>query len=51
VLSRTTNVGRGDAPPITYPTAYLYKTVEGKIVYFRPYQSFAEALEAVGLSE
>jgi ketosteroid isomerase-like protein len=51
VLSRTTNVGRGGAPPVTYPTAYLYEIQGGQIVYFRPYQSVAEALEAAGLSE
>ncbi len=51
VLSRTTNVGRGEAPPITYPAAYLYEMQGGQIVYFRPYESTADALEAAGLSE
>ena len=49
VLSRTTNVARG-APPVTYPTAYFYEIRGGRILYFRPYQSVAEALEAAGLS-
>jgi ketosteroid isomerase-like protein len=51
VLSHTTNVGKGSAPAITYRYAYLARMLDGKIVYFRPYQSHAEALEAVGLSE
>jgi ketosteroid isomerase-like protein len=51
VLSRTTNVGREGAPPITYPTAYFYEMRGGRIVYFRPYQNVAEALEAAGLNE
>ena len=51
VMSRTTNVARDGGPPITYPTAYLYEMRGGRILYFRPYQSRAEALEAAGLSE
>ncbi len=51
VLSRTTNVGGGGAPPITYRTAYFYEIRDGQILYFRPYQKLAEALEAAGLSE
>jgi ketosteroid isomerase-like protein len=51
VVSRTTNVGKGAAPPVTYSTAYLYEIRERKILYFRPYRAVAEALEAVGLSE
>ena len=51
VLSRTTNVGRGGAPPVTYPTAYFYEIRGGQILYFRPYQSVPEALAAAGLSE
>ncbi len=51
VLGRTTNVGKGEAPTIEYESAYLYKVCAGKIVYFRPYQSQLEALEAVGLAE
>ena len=51
VLSRTTNVGKAGAPPVTYPTAYFYEMRDARIVYFRPYQNIAEALEATGLSE
>ena len=51
VLSRTTNVGKGGAPPVTYPTAYFYEMRDGRILYFRPYQVVGEALEAAGLSE
>ena len=51
VVSRTTNIGREGGPPITYPTAYFYEIRGGQIVYFRPYQSVSEALEAAGLSE
>jgi hypothetical protein len=51
VLSRTTNVGKGGAPPITYRTAYFYEIRGGQILYFRPYQSVAEALEAAGLPD
>jgi ketosteroid isomerase-like protein len=51
VLGRTTAVGKGDAPAVEYQSANLCKMGEGKIVYFRPYQSHHEALEAVGLSE
>ena len=50
-LGRTTAVGKGDAPAIDYQTAYLCKMDAGKIVYLRPYQSHAEALEAVGMSD
>jgi ketosteroid isomerase-like protein len=51
VLSRTTNVGRGEAPSISYSTAYFYEIRGGQILYFRPYQSVADALEAAGLSD
>jgi ketosteroid isomerase-like protein len=51
VLSRTTNVGKGGVPPVSYPTAYLYEIQAGRIVYFRPYQSATEALEAAGLQQ
>jgi ketosteroid isomerase-like protein len=51
VLCRTTNIGKGGAPPITYPTAYFYEMRDGQIVYFRPYQTLDEALEAAGLSD
>ena len=51
VLSRTTNVGRRGVPPVTYPTAYFYEIRGGQILYFRPYQSVREALEAAGLSK
>jgi ketosteroid isomerase-like protein len=50
VLSRTTNVAGGGAPPITYRTAYFYEIRDGQILYFRPYQNVGEALEAAGLS-
>jgi hypothetical protein len=48
---RALNVGKGDAPAIEYQSAYLAKLRDGKIAYWRPYQSHAEALEAVGLPE
>ena len=51
VLGRTINVGKGDAPTVEYQSAYLAKLRDGKIAYWRPYQSHLEALEAVGLSE
>jgi ketosteroid isomerase-like protein len=51
VLSRTTNVGKEGSPPVTYPAAYFYEIAGGQIVYFRPYDSFAEALGAAGLAE
>jgi ketosteroid isomerase-like protein len=51
VLGRATAVGKGDAPAVEYQSGYLFKMREGKIAYFRPYQSHGEALEAVGLSE
>ena len=51
VLGRAINVGKGDAPAVEYQSAYLAKLRDGKIAYWRPYQSHAEALEAVGLSE
>jgi hypothetical protein len=51
VLGRTINVGKGDAPAVEYQSAYLAKLRDGKIAYWRPYQSHVEALEAVGLSE
>ncbi len=51
ILGRTTNVGKGDAPAVEYESAYLVRVRDGKIVYYRPYQSHHEALEAVGLSE
>jgi ketosteroid isomerase-like protein len=50
-LTRSTNVGKGDAPAVTYMYAYLYKLRDGRVISFRPYPSHAEALEAVGLSE
>jgi ketosteroid isomerase-like protein len=50
-LGRATNVGKGDAPTIEFQSAYLFKLCEGKISYFRSYQSHSEALEAVGLKE
>ena len=51
VLGRTTAVGKGDAPTVEYQSANLCKMCEGKIAYFRPYQSHSEALEAAGLPE
>jgi ketosteroid isomerase-like protein len=50
-LGRATTVGKGDAPTIEFQSAYLFKLCEGKIGYFRPYQSHSEALETLGLSE
>jgi ketosteroid isomerase-like protein len=50
VLGRTTAVGKGDAPAVEYQSAILFKMGDGKIVYFRPYQSHSEALEAAGLT-
>ena len=51
VMCRATNIAKGGGPPITYPTAYLYDIRDGQIVYFRPCQSTAEALQAAGLSD
>jgi ketosteroid isomerase-like protein len=51
VLGRATTVGKGDAPAIEFQSGYVFKMGEGKIVYFRPYQSHHEALEAAGVSE
>jgi uncharacterized protein (TIGR02246 family) len=51
ILGRTINVGKGDAPAIDYQSAYLAKLRDGKIAYWRPYQSHVEALEALGFSE
>ena len=50
-LGRTTNVGKGDAPTVEFESAYLARLRDGKIAYFRPYQSHQEALEALGLRE
>jgi ketosteroid isomerase-like protein len=50
-LGKTRNVAKGGAPPVEYESAYLVEVREGKIGYFRPYQSHREALEAAGLSE
>jgi ketosteroid isomerase-like protein len=50
-LGQTVNVGKGDAPTIEYQSAYLIRLRDGKIAYWRPYQSHREALEAVGLRE
>ena len=51
LLSRNTIVGKGQAPSVEYQGAYLIRMREGKCVYFRPYQSHREALEAAGLSD
>ena len=51
LLGRATNVGKGEAPTVEYPAGYLLRVRTGRIVYFRPYQSHREALEAAGLSE
>jgi ketosteroid isomerase-like protein len=51
ILGRTVNVGKGDAPTVEYQSAYLAKLREGKIAYWRPYQSHVEAIEALRLSE
>jgi ketosteroid isomerase-like protein len=51
ILGQTTNVGKGDAPAVEYQSAYRIRLRDGKIAYFRPYQSHREALEAVGLRE
>jgi ketosteroid isomerase-like protein len=50
-LGRATNAGKGEAPTVEFESAYVVKMREGKIAYFRPYQSHREALEAAGLSE
>lgn len=51
VLARLVQVVRGGGPRVEYESAYLLSFREGKIAYARPYQSHAEALEAVGLRE
>ena len=51
ILGRAINVGKGDAPAVEYQSSYLAKLRDGKIVFWRPYQSHDEALEAAGLSE
>jgi ketosteroid isomerase-like protein len=51
LLGRATNVGKGEAPTVEYESAWLIEIRGCKIVYFRPYQSHREALEAAGLSE
>jgi ketosteroid isomerase-like protein len=51
VLGRTTAVGKGDAPAVEYQSANLCQMREGKIAYFRSYQSHNEALEAADLLE
>jgi ketosteroid isomerase-like protein len=51
VSGRAINVGKGDAPAVEYQSSYLAKLRDGKIAYWRPYQSHDEALEAAGLSE
>jgi hypothetical protein len=51
VMGRAINVGKDDGPPVEYQSAYLAKLRDGKIAYWRPYQSHDEALEAAGLSE
>ena len=51
LLGRATNVGRGEAPTVEYESAYTFQVRDGKIVYFRPYESHLEALEAAGLRE
>jgi ketosteroid isomerase-like protein len=51
LLGRSTNVGRDEAPTIEYESAFLVELRDGQIVYFRPYESHREALEAAGLSE
>ena len=51
LMGRTTNVPKGDAPTVEYESAMLFEVRGGKIVYFKPYQSHQEALEAAGLSE
>jgi uncharacterized protein len=50
-LGRTTTVGKGETPTIEFESAYLVEIRGGKIVYFRPFQSQREALEAAGLRE
>jgi ketosteroid isomerase-like protein len=48
-LGRATNAGKGDAPTVEYESAWLFRLRAGKIVYFRPFQSHREAVEAAGL--
>jgi ketosteroid isomerase-like protein len=50
-LGRTVNVGKGDAPTVEYESAYLIKLRDGKIAFWRPYQSHREALQVAGLRE
>ena len=50
-LGRTVTVGKGDAPAVEFQSAYVARLRDGKIDYFRPYQSHSEALQAVGLRE
>ena len=50
-LGRTTNVGKAGAPAVESESAYLIRMRDGKIAYFRPYQSHRDALDAARLSE
>jgi ketosteroid isomerase-like protein len=49
ILGRAVNVAKGGGPRVDYELAVLMATRRGKIVYWRPFLSHAEALEAVGL--
>ena len=51
VLSRTTNVGKGETPTVEYEIGYLFRMRGNKIIYMRPYLSPHEALKAAGLGE
>jgi ketosteroid isomerase-like protein len=51
VLSRTTNVGKGETPTVEYEIGYLVRMRGSKIIYMRPYLDPHEALEAAGLAE
>jgi ketosteroid isomerase-like protein len=51
VLSRTTNVGKGETPTIESEFGYLFRLRRNKITYMRSYLTPREALEAAGLRE
>src|ERR1700676_1420444 len=51
ILGQTVNVGKDAGPAVAYQSAYLIRLRDGKIAYWRPYQSHREALEAAALRE
>jgi ketosteroid isomerase-like protein len=50
VLARNVNVGKRGGPRINQESAFVLTIRAGKVIYEQPYQSHAEALEAVGLT-